>query len=673
MAGTRFSLAPPPPRVRLCLGVTGHRDSNLVFSTNGRRISQVLDTIFETISRTLAEEPTLPGAGALAPTRLHSLLSDGLDQMAARKALARGWELVAPLPFGRRLNAAINALPETLEEGRALLGGADDCCTDTLARAREIRELEQLSTCFELAERDSTIEALFLARLEAPNDVARAHSYSAHVSERVELATRVLIEQSDIVIGVWDGVTTSHIGGTGHTVATALEMGAPVIWIDPARPEAWRILHAPESLASVCTPRTPDIARNEALRHLIRTAIRPAESEAFIDQSGSIEGLRALDDAGWSPHSSSLWHAYRRAEAIFGADDWAGAFRSLRQTYETPEAIAKGSGEEFLKQCGSLPGQDAQHVERIERSVLRRFAWADGISARLSDSYRGGMVLNFIFSAFAVVIGLAYVPFSDPHQKWIFASIEALLLTGILVITFAGRKWRWHTRWFETRRVAEYFRHGAILLLLGTARAPGRWPRGAGGSWPEWYARHGLREVGLPNVAISDAYLRGILDPLLKNHVTRQRDYHRAKAERLARVHEGLDMLSGLMFTLATGIVASYLVLKAGGALGLIDEGIASTLSSLFTFLGVSLPTFGGGIAGIRYFGDFERFSAISEVTSEKLDAVAGRIELLLSLPDAAIDYAFVAELAHVTDDIVVGEIENWQAVFGGKHISLPV
>ena len=41
------------------------------------------------------------------------------------------------------------------------------------------------------------------------------------------------------------------------------------------------------------------------------------------------------------------------------------------------------------------------------------------------------------------------------------------------------------------------------------ARAPGRWPVGTRTSWPEWYARHVLREVGLPRLKISPEYLRG--------------------------------------------------------------------------------------------------------------------------------------------------------------------
>ena len=142
---------------------------------------------------------------------------------------------------------------------------------------------------------------------------------------------------------------------------------------------------------------------------------------------------------------------------------------------------------------------------------------------------------------------------------------------------------------------------------------------------------------------------------------------------RLAQAHHRLDKLSEVMFILAVGAVSGYLALKGLGALHLIDKEIAGGLSMLFSFLGVMLPTFGGAIAGVRYFGDFERFSAISEVTAEKLDAVAGRIDLLLTAPNSGLDYARVAELAHAADDIVVSEIENWQAVFGGKHITVPV
>ena len=42
-------------------------------------------------------------------------------------------------------------------------------------------------------------------------------------------------------------------------------------------------------------------------------------------------------------------------------------------------------------------------------------------------------------------------------------------------------------------------------------------------------------------------------------------------------------------------------------------------------------------------------------------------------MADGHIRYAQVANLAHAIDDIVVAEIENWQSVFAGKQIAVPV
>jgi hypothetical protein len=174
-------------------------------------------------------------------------------------------------------------------------------------------------------------------------------------------------------------------------------------------------------------------------------------------------------------------------------------------------------------------------------------------------------------------------------------------------------------------------------------------------------------------MAMTPAYLRSALTGLLTPHVTSQRDYHEYKARRLTTVHHNLDRLSTRLFQLAVLSVAAYLLLKGAGAVGLVSDHLPHATSPVFTFLGVAFPTFGAAIAGIRYFGDFERFAAISEVTAAKLDGVHSRIVLLLGASDDQIDYGRVSELAHATDDIVVSEIENWQAVFGGKHIAVPV
>lgn len=674
--------APPPPRPRLCLGVTGHREDNAAFTAQRARIESVFAQILDLIAAAVAAEPPSPATGDIAATRLHCLLADGTDHLAANAALAQGWELVAPLPFGLALNVAINAHPVSAADARALLAGPDGdigaCSVAVWARAARIHALAARARLFELADRDAAISDLFVAKLQYPDDARKASTFAAESSLRVALAARVMIEQSDLLVAVWDGVSRAFIGGTGHTIQVALEAGAPVVWIDANQPEDWRILLGPEALAAVHADtgvRDPDCDRGAELQGLVRRALRPAATRRHGDRQGhaAAAGPETLAQEAWPERSRPIWQLYRRIEALFGAESLRLRFRNLRQTYETPEAIASGSAARLLEHARALPGQEAGYVAGIEAAILRRFAWADGVSAQLSDTYRGSMTANFLLAPFAIIGGIAYLPFASSHEKWLFALFELVLLTAILVITVTGQRHRWHGRWFETRRVAEYLRHGPILLMLGVARAPGRWPLGTETSWPEWYARHGLRDVGLPRVVVTQAYLRQAMGELLHDHVIRQRDYHLAKARRLAAVHRNLDRFSEMLFTLAVVSVAGYLILKGGGALQLWPAAIAEHLSYVFTFFGVLLPTFGGAIAGIRYFGDFERFSAISRVTAEKLQAVHTRIVQLLAAPDNALDYGRSVDLAHATDDVVVSEIESWQAVFGGKHVTVPV
>lgn len=168
-------------------------------------------------------------------------------------------------------------------------------------------------------------------------------------------------------------------------------------------------------------------------------------------------------------------------------------------------------------------------------------------------------------------------------------------------------------------------------------------------------------------------FLKDALALMRDHHVAPQRDYHRVKALRLKRAQHNLDRLSEILFLFAVTSVALYLLIEAGAASGWLPANLPHNVAKLFTFLGVLFPTMGGAFAGVHYFGDFERFAAISEITAEKLDDIATRIGILQSAPESEITYARVSGLAHAIDDIVVDEIENWQSVFAGKRITVPV
>ena len=634
---------------RLSVGVTGHREGNPAFAANRERIEEVLGNVLD----------SLDSRGAR--TRLHSLLAPGADAMAMEQALARGWEVVAPLPFGLDLSVAVNCEGIDQADARALLAGGEAQSPGAARQASAMRTLAARVQLFQLADQDTLVAERFLEMLSAPQDRPAATAFAILASERAAIAARVMIEQSDLIIAIWDGATPGSIGGTRHSIENALYHGAPVIWIDAAEPGAVRLLAGPDALERIGPPQPlPEIA--EAVRAIVRPS-DPDDGARFAE----------FEAERWHGRSRRRFHAYRRIEALFGGSAEGGRFASLVTDYEAPDAIGEGSAAPFLAAARALPGSDARFVERIGAAILRPFARADGLSTYLADAYRGGMVLNFLLAALAVIAGAAYLPLVKVDWKWPFALTELLLLLVVVAITVAGRRRRWHPRWMETRRLSEYLRHAPILLTLGVARPAARWPQGSGSEWPEYHARQMLRDVGLPRIVVTEAYLRGALANLLLPHAEEQRAYHREKARRLTNVHHRLDRLSEVMFVLAIVSVSIYLLLIGAGALGLVPSTTGELLAKPLTFLGIALPALGGAFAGIRYLGDFERFAAISEVAAEKLGTLCARVEALIADPEPALHYAQVASIAHTLDDIVVAEIESWQSVFAAKNMAVPV
>lgn len=642
-----MSQTPVESSVRLAVGITGHRGGNAT------PIAGVLAEIFSEIEDTLAAERVLAPGLNIHPTRLHTLLAYGVDQLAAAAASEMGWEIVAPLPFGKTLNIAINAHPQSHADGMALLAGGEASDPNVQAQANRIRHWSDNARLFQLADRDAEISALFEATLASPNDAVRSRHFHAAVGSQAALAGRVMVEQSDLLIGVWDNGYRDSVGGTGHTIVSALEIGTPVLLINPAQPEHWSILSSTESLAGWQTHTGKD-------RERLHTVI----SNALHARDGSM--ARTLQDETWHPRSTRAATLYRRIEALFGGEP--RPFRSLVQDFEPPDRIATGSAAPLVEAATTLPGADHALISAVTDDILPAFARADGISARLSDSYRSGMVANFLLSALAVFVGA----FGVGGDKWLFSLAEFGLLAAIVLITWSGGRRRLHSRWFETRRAAEYLRHAPIMLLVGVARPPSHWPRATDTAWPEYAVRHKLRALGLPQMTVTRAFLRSVLQGLFAPHVASQRAYHEAKSKRLETISHRLDRLAVALFKLAVASVALWLLLSAGAALHWLPHEWPNTSSNAFGFLAVALPTLGASISGIRYFGDFERFAAISEVTAGKLSQVEERIGQLLAGPDAAIDYEGVSRLAHGIDGIVVDEIESWQAVFSGKPMALP-
>ena len=190
------------PPTRLGVAITGHRAGNSANDANRLAIEATLGRIVDTITEVLARQQEVT-----APARLHSLLANGADLLAVEHALERGWEIVAPLPFGFVLNTAINAHPGTAEDAVALLEGRP--CSDPRAAefAARAHALARQAKRFELAECEVQVRTLHVRTLRRPDDGFAAREFVDIASECAATAGKVMIEQSDAVVAIWDGVT----------------------------------------------------------------------------------------------------------------------------------------------------------------------------------------------------------------------------------------------------------------------------------------------------------------------------------------------------------------------------------------------------------------------------------------------------------------------------------
>jgi len=659
------------PTPTLAIGVTGHRGSHPSYPQDPARLDAALTALLERLE-VAAHGAAIHASGPdlKRACRLITLLADGVDHLAAKIALSREWQLTAPLPCGLALNTAINAQPHSVDDARAILSGKDPSDPAVQSRAAAINELASAANLFELAEEDDLIAPLYLTAIERPDDPAAVSAFLHEGSRRAALAGRVLIEQSDILIAVWDGAGTANQGGTGHTALLALEAGVPVIWIDPSHPESPRVLRTPEALVysfDAGNDEDPATLVSE-IDGLVTGCIGLAEPKA----TGPFAGLLALDQKAWRVESSMASHAYRRVETIFGHPRWRDKFASIRQRYETPAEVAAGSGKPLLDAVRALDRDNESLTGAISEQVLPRFVWAEAIAARLSNLYRSGMVINFTLGACAIIAGVLYLPLVDTSQKWIFAGIELALLLAIVINTATGQRARLHGRWLETRRAAEYLRHTPVLLALGVARPAGSWPTGLHSAWPEWYAKGVVRAIGVPAMRIDTDYLRGAARLLREHFIVPQLEYHRAKAERLHRAHHAIERFAERMFALAILMVGSYLSIFGASQFGLVDPEFVQGVAKWFTVIAVALPTISGALAAIGYFGDFDRFADISQVTAERLETLEKRVATYEKLPDQGVTYTQLSDLARLTDATAFDEIQSWQAVFSGKRTTVP-
>ena len=135
------------------------------------------------------------------PPVVISALAEGADRVFARAAIALGAELRAVLPFPRAAYALDFASAESRAEFAQLLAAAADVVELEGSRASP-----------------ATMDDAYAAVGEA------------------------LLDRSDVLVAVWNGLPERGPGGTAVVIRSALARGLPVVWIAAAPPHAARVV-----------------------------------------------------------------------------------------------------------------------------------------------------------------------------------------------------------------------------------------------------------------------------------------------------------------------------------------------------------------------------------------------------------------------------------------------
>ncbi|MGH2409572.1 MAG: DUF4231 domain-containing protein, partial [Chloroflexota bacterium] len=228
--------------------------------------------------------------------------------------------------------------------------------------------------------------------------------------EAYEQAGRFVVEQSDVLIAVWDGQTARGQGGTADIVAWARDRGAPVFWINIMPPFA--------------------------VTEWLGNGMNPTAFQRIDQLNRAQPGEARLAAALGTTRAAIAAHA--RAADIDPA------------VLEPIEAWI-------------LP--TSTRVDLLANQAQRQFF-------RFSDATFVIAVLAVLASASPRLLGNGFPPAPFRlHTTLRFAPlIECVLMCVVLLVIYLGHRNQLHQRWIAYRFLAERLRSAFFMALIDTIR-----------------------------------------------------------------------------------------------------------------------------------------------------------------------------------------------------------
>lgn len=620
------SLTPPKPPLAFRVGVVGHRPNRLTNSDTDR-LTKVIFNILSAVQtevKSFYEDNKRLFATAPPVLRAISPLAEGADRLFAEQALNLGWELCCVMPFPQ------DEYEKDFRPGAAL-------------------EENSLTRFHEILKRAADADRLTRFQL----DGSRAKESASYGN-----GGRVVLNQSDLLVAIWDGRREGKRGGTEETMDEARRIGVPVIWVDAHKPHAWQRIHSDQSLLNGSNDRmAPDGCETlEILHKVVHESLAVPEPGAPKEKEGTSGNKRREQ-----PLKDLKLFYTKRQPRLTWAVFWK-AFRDIVADSKFPKVSFKVEPFEQAV-IGEWPRKMGTPVEVMVDRLRPFYAWPDKLAVLYSDRYRSAFIIIYLFTAAAVAMALAPIA---RHMAYIwksavtYTSLELVFIVLILLIVFFGRVKKWHEHWIDYRLAAELLRHLRVVAPIGGERLFPQVPAhhaiygNPTGTWMHWYVHAVARSIGLPNITLDHGYLAGSLSHI-EDLLDGQLKYHNQNARRSRTIEHRLHW--GIVILLGMTIIACILHILYNSIPG-----------NILTLLCGFFPALGASLAGINNQGEFRRIAKRSEAMQEQITLMKNRIvKLHERINQPSIGTSFAAEVSILIGDsarLLVQEVLDWRIVF---------
>jgi hypothetical protein len=667
IAKSRVLKSPPRAELAFRVGVVGHRPNRLPHE------KEKLDALRLALRTVLAEAKAALSRYAAgneakthyAPTpfilRAVSPLAEGTDRMFAEEALDLGYSLCCPMPFAQEEFEKDFVPPDGLEQ-------------HSIERFRGILKRAQAGAGLTTFELDGERSVL---------------------GEAYGMAGRVVLNQSDLLVAVWDGGAPAGGGGTVETLREAIRFHVPVLWIEASEPDRWQLLRQEDDLKFDVTVKryTPQVSGGEPtpqpyagltaiLDKIVQDEIAPPKQKPAgeykpdkpdrepVTQTNAPRYFR--EHKPWL-NLAFVWKMFR---------DGVGSRKFSRPKLRVDDFVSQIRGEwptsDDPKKAGLTSPSEVE--DWVNRHLRLHYAWSDKRSDLYADAYRSAYVTTYLLSALAVAVALLPMAANWTSGAPLLTCVEIELAMLVIILALLGfGRWRqWHARWMEYRLLAELIRQLRVLVPLGGGRPFAHVPAylGAYGNltqtWMHWHMRAIARATGLPSAKVTPTYVVDCLNYLAKVVGVPeggQLEFHRNTVTRSDNIAHRLHLASIVLFVLTVVGIVIHLTLDVAEPKGAV-EGVPDRMhvaravaQRWLVFCSATLPALGAALAGISTQGEFARLARRSTAMEEGFEGFAQEIASLRA-DGGAPKLSKVVELAGKIAAAMVEENADWRVVF---------